>query len=60
MKRRDFIKSSVAGSLGATMADRSLGAAPLEGGLQPRPASTRKILIAGGGFGTAYIRDMAL
>jgi dipeptidase E len=59
MKRRDFLKSSVAGSLGATLADHSLGASPLEGGLQPRPASTRKILIAGGGFGTAFIRYMA-
>lgn len=59
MKRREFLKSSVAGSLGATLADHSLGASPLEGGLQPRAASTRKILIAGGGFGTAFIRYMA-
>jgi len=59
MNRRDFIKSSVAGSVGATLADHSLGASPLEGGLQPRAASTRKILIAGAGYNTAYIRFMA-
>lgn len=59
MKRREFIKSSVAGSLGATLAEGSLGAMPLGEVLQPRTASTRKILIAGGGFGTAYIRYMA-
>ena len=60
--------SSIAGSVGATLADRSLGAMPLKealptlaeatGGRQPGPA-TRKILIAGGGYGTAFIRYMA-
>lgn len=69
MKRREFILSSIAGSVGATLADRSLGATPLEeelpafaeatAGGQPQPASTRKILIAGGGYGTAFIRYMA-
>src|SRR5262245_30004169 len=59
MKRREFIKSSVAGSVGATLAGTSLGATPLEGGLQPRPASSRKILIAGGGYNTAFVRYMA-
>jgi len=68
MKRREFIKSSLAGSLGVTLADQSLGASPLIGGLpsladatageQPGPAR-RKILIAGGGYGTAFIRYMA-
>ena len=59
MKRREFIKSSVSGSLGASLASHSLGASALEGGLQPRPASTRKILIAGGNFNTTYIKYMA-
>jgi peptidase E len=59
MKRREFIKSSVSGSLGASLVSHSLGASALEGGLQPRPASTRKILIAGGNFNTAFIRYMA-
>ena len=59
MQRREFIKSSVTGSLGATLASRSLGASPFEGGDQPRPASTRKILIAGGNYNTAFIRYMA-
>ena len=59
MNRREFLKSSIASSLGATFASHSLGASPLEGGLQPREASTRKILIAGGGYGTAFIRYMA-
>jgi dipeptidase E len=68
MKRREFLKSSIAGSLGASLASHSLGASPLEGGLptfaeatagrQPGAAS-RKILIAGGGYGTAFIRYMA-
>src|SRR5262245_23562640 len=59
MKRREFIKSSVAGSLGATLASHSLGATPLDGGLQPRAAATRKILIAGGNYNTAFIRYAA-
>jgi peptidase E len=54
MKRREFLVSSVVGSVGAGVA--RLGART--------PASqaagaTRKILIAGGGFGTAFIRYMA-
>ena len=62
MRRREFIKSSVAGSLGVTIASASLGASPIADGDQPRPVSanaTRKILIAGGNFNTAFIRYMA-
>jgi peptidase E len=67
MKRREFIKSSVTGSLAASLAGHSLGATPLEGGLPAVAEATtgeqqsarRKILIAGGGYGTAFIRYMA-
>src|ERR1051325_756539 len=59
MKRREFIKSSVTGSLGAALASHSRGASPLDGEFQPRAASTRKILIAGGNFNTPFIRYMA-
>ena len=57
MKRREFVVRSAVGSvaLGA-------GRLPLEGiKSQPtaRSAATRKILIAGGGYGTAFIRYMA-
>ncbi len=56
MKRREFIVSCSLGSIGLGTADLSLA------GLRPGPASQaqrRKILIAGGGFGTAFIRYMA-
>lgn len=56
MKRREFLVSTVVGSVGAGLA----GAAPAaEGGGQPGGRATRKILIAGGGFNTAFIRYMA-
>jgi dipeptidase E len=55
MKRRDFLTSSAAAGLGV-----GLGASPAEAAdasiSQPVP---RQILIAGGGFGTAFIRYMA-
>ena len=57
MKRREFVVRSAVGSvaLGA-------GRLPLEG-MKTEPtagtAATRKILIAGGGYGTAFIRYMA-
>ena len=64
MQRRDFVVRSALGSVGMLAA----GALPLAG--MEVPASdnaraedgrraTRKILIAGGGFGTAFIRYMA-
>jgi dipeptidase E len=52
MKRRDFLASTIAASIAA--AARPLGfEQPRQGG------ATRKILIAGGGFGTPFIRYMA-
>ena len=59
MKRREFIVSSVAGSVGATLAHTPLAASGSDDGLQPGPSTTRKILIAGGNYGTAFIRYMA-
>src|SRR5262245_47233736 len=63
MKRRDFLLTSVLGSVGMA-ASRIAGthASPAEAAVAPQtPASTsaRKILIAGGGFGTTFIRYMA-
>ncbi len=58
MKRRDFLVSSVIGSVAASAAHVPIVAREPE---QSRAAtsSTRKILIAGGGFNTAFIRYMA-
>ena len=52
MKRREFIVSSVAGSVGAGLAHSPLAASAIDG-TQPRPSPARKILIAGGNFNTA-------
>ncbi len=61
MKRREFLISSTLGTVAA-------GTAPLFGSVRgaasaadtgAQPGATRKILIAGGGFGTAFIRYMA-
>jgi len=62
MKRRDFIVTSALGSVGLaagglSMGERAEAAGP--GRPQARPGATRKILIAGGGFGTPFIRYMA-
>jgi peptidase E len=51
MRRRDFLVSTVAAALAA-------GARPAGFAPQQR-AATRKILIAGGGYGTPFIRYMA-
>jgi peptidase E len=51
MNRRDFLTSSVLGALGIAARRAPLGAGTL--------AATRKILIAGGGYGTPFIRYMA-
>ena len=57
MQRREFVVSSALGSVAALSAGRfPFPDASLEA--SPRMA-TRKILIAGGGFGTAFIRYMA-
>jgi len=53
MRRREFLKTSTAG-LGAAVAHASAAA-----GNQTSAAPKRKILIAGGGFNTAFIRYMA-
>ena len=67
MHRRDFVASSAVGTLGAAAGRLGLGAAStpldrvaseLERAAAPRSA-TRKILIAGGGYRTAFIRYMA-
>src|SRR6185436_20929766 len=49
MKRREFIVSSVAGSVGAGLAHNPLAASAIDG-TQARPATGRRILIAGGNF----------
>jgi len=57
MKRREFITSSVAGTVAAGLvAPRGATAGVAQ---RPSAGSTRKILIAGGGFGTAFIRYLA-
>ena len=58
MKRRDFLTSSVAGTVGAGLAGTSAEALA-DAGLRQSAAPPRRILIAGGGFGTAFIRYMA-
>ncbi len=52
MRRRDFLASTLAASVAAA-------ARPLGFGRAPQAGATRKILIAGGGFGTPFIRYMA-
>ena len=60
MKRREFIVSSVVGTVGAGVAGAPrLAAAEPSAGVQAGGATTRKILIAGGGFNTAFVRYMA-
>jgi len=56
MKRRDFLTSSAAAGLGLGAAHMPLAGAESTAPRQPTP---RQILIAGGGFGTAFIRYMA-
>ncbi len=56
MERREFIVSSVVGTLGVGAGDLALAATDV---VPMQPASTRKILIAGGGFGTTFINYLA-
>ena len=58
MERRDFITNSMLAPLATTLIASSASAAPDEGS-QARPTPGRKILIAGGGFNTAFIRYLA-
>jgi peptidase E len=62
MKRRDFLTSSVLGTVAASAAHAAPDASAWTSGAGIQPGSggaTRKILIAGGGFNTAFIRYMA-
>lgn len=60
MKRREFITTSVAGSVGAGLAGTPLGAASArDASAVIQAAPTRRILIAGGGFNTAFVRYLA-
>ncbi len=66
MMRRDFVVSSALGTLGASHLALGTFSFPATDAVsQPEPvavstsAATRKILIAGGGFGTAFLRYMA-
>lgn len=59
MQRRDFVVSTALGACGVNTALR-FPAAPAPIALtEARSAATRKILIAGGGFGTVFIRYLA-
>lgn len=55
MDRKTFVAVSGAAALGAGVSPASLA----DASSQPRQATPRQILIAGGGFGTAFIRYMA-
>ena len=62
MKRRDFVVSSAIGTAGILGSGPIALARKIEKGTQeetPVRAGTRKILIAGGGYDTAFIRYMA-
>ena len=63
MKRRDFIVSSALGSVGAGISQplTAYGQQPLQFRQQTASQTppTRKILIAGGGFGEGFVRHMA-
>jgi peptidase E len=62
MRRRTFLISSASGAVGLAAGHLlPATAAPAHDAALPqfRAAATRKILIAGGGFGTAFIRYMA-
>jgi peptidase E len=64
MKRREFLASSAASSVGLFAAGPlsklvEPGAEPPASPPRPPGAPTRKILIAGGGYGTAFLRYMA-
>jgi dipeptidase E len=58
MRRRTFIAAAAAGTVG-TLLRRDAFATTTPDTLAEQPSATRKILIAGGGYGTAFIRYMA-
>jgi dipeptidase E len=59
MKRREFLISTALGSAGGALLGSSTPALASRGSTAREQAATRKILIAGGGFGTAFVRYMA-
>jgi peptidase E len=60
MKRREFLVSSVVGAATASVGHAaSAESAGVGAGWQARAGATRKILVAGGNFNTAFIRYMA-
>ncbi len=63
MKRREFLVSSALGTVGLGVANLPMaGMNPLaarEPEVRPRNAATRKILIAGGAYGTTFIKYAA-
>ena len=62
MRRREFFVASALGSVGLGTGHLSLAGLNRASGESPEPAfraGTRKILIAGGGFGPAFIKYMA-
>ena len=59
MKRREFITSSVAGTVGAGLTGAASPAAASGTGEAVQAAPGRKILIAGGNFNTPFVRYMA-
>ena len=60
MKRRDFLKSSAVGAAGLGLDSRNALAETTDAVAADSAGQVgRKILIAGGGFGTAFIRYMA-
>ena len=56
MERREFIATSLIAPLATTLAASTASAADTQ---QPAAGATRKILVAGGGFNTAFIRYLA-
>jgi dipeptidase E len=63
MKRREFLVSSALGTVGLGVANLPMGGlnplAAKEPENRPRNAATRKILIAGGAYGTTFIKYAA-
>jgi peptidase E len=59
MKRREFLRTSILASIGAAAANVGASAAWGPAGRSGSQAATRKILIAGGNYGTVFIRYMA-
>ena len=59
MKRREFVVRSAVGSVALGAGHLPFGSVKSDSLEPTASAATRKILIAGGGFNTAFIRSMA-